>query len=103
LEVSLFASEKIFASCSDDGIFSLWDIKSANSRIMTVSAHAAEIFSCDFHKYNEQIITASQDNSVKVWDLRNTKEPMRVLVGHRHSVRQVKCSPHEGAIIATVS
>ena len=58
----------------------------------------------DWNKYQENmIITGSTDKSIKVWDLRRSDHELLCLRGHEYAVRRVKCSPHDGNIIASAS
>ena len=67
-------------------------------------AHRNEVLTCDWNKYDENIIiTGSVDRSIAIWDLRNSYQPMATLNGHDLAVRRVKCSPHSGSIIGSVS
>jgi len=98
-------NDKLFASCGADGFLRLWDVTSQtrDKSLVMLRAHEAEVLCCDFNKYAEQIVTAGSDNSLRVWDLRKMQTPLQVLNGHRYAVRKVKCSPHEGNIIASAS
>jgi len=66
-----------------------------------IKAHDDIIYGCDFNKYTEKIVTASADKSLRLWDLRNLKIPYKQYPGHRHPVRKVMFSPHEGSIMAS--
>jgi len=94
-------NSKIFGSCGSDGYLNLWDITNPKQSISSMKAHDDIIYSCDFNKYTEKIVTASGDKSIKLWDLRNMKVPYQIFAGHRHPVRKVKFSPHEGSILAS--
>lgn len=96
-------NENLFASVSGDGVLNLWDIVGQNKNVAAVKAHQNEILSCDFNKYREEIVTASIDKTIKVWDLRNLKMPTNILTGHRYPVRKVKFSPHEANILGSGS
>lgn len=107
----------IFASTSEDRHLNIWDIRNRQSTsiqeqggsikknmIMNIAAHNHEILSCDWNKYNKNLIaTGSCDRSIKIWDLRNVSKPMIVLEGHRFAVRRVKFSPFNSSCLMSVS
>ena len=37
------------------------------------------------------------------FDMRNPHRPLFTLGGHRYGVRRVRCSPHNGSIVASAS
>ena len=86
-----------------EGILQLWDLNLPNKNVVTFRAHDLEILACDFNKYQEQILTASIDKTIKIWDLRNLKVPINVLAGHRYPVRKAKFSPHQANIVVSGS
>ena len=70
----------------------------------TIKAHNFEILTCDWNKYNENIVvTGSVDKTIKIWDLRNPEQELNVLKGHTYGVRRVKCSPHDESVIGSCS
>jgi len=71
---------------------------------MTLRAHDYEILTCDWNKYQENLlVTGSVDKSIKLWDLRSPNKEILTLVGHGYAVRKVKCSPHYSNVIGSVS
>eukprot|EP00483_Globobulimina_turgida_P004896 UN04905 len=72
--------------------------------ILSIAGHQHEILSCDFSKYDKNLIaTGSCDTSIKLWDLRKFDKPLTVLSGHKYAVRRVKFSPHHPSMIMSVS
>ncbi|CAG8594985.1 23022_t:CDS:2 [Cetraspora pellucida] len=94
----------IFGSASGDSTFKIWDVKVPRSA-QTIRAHNSEILSLDWNKYQENVIVTggSVDRMLKVWDLRFLDREITCLRGHRYAIRRVKCSPHDGNIIASAS
>ncbi|ORX60867.1 WD40 repeat-like protein [Piromyces finnis] len=93
----------IFASCSGDHTVKIWDAKIPRSA-QTIRAHNAEILALDWNKYRENvIITGSVDHLIKIWDLRFPDHEVQCLRGHDYAVRNIKCSPHSGDILASTS
>uniref|UniRef100_A0A452VH79 Peroxin-7 n=1 Tax=Ursus maritimus TaxID=29073 RepID=A0A452VH79_URSMA len=92
-----------FASASGDQTLRIWDVKSTGVRIV-VPAHHAEILSCDWCKYNENLlVTGAVDCSLRGWDLRNVRQPVFELLGHTYAVRRVKFSPFHASVLASCS
>lgn len=69
-----------------------------------VPAHQAEILSCDWCKYNENLlVTGAVDCSLRGWDLRNVRQPVFELLGHTYAIRRVKFSPFYASVLASCS
>ena len=98
-----FYDSEIFASASGDNTCKIWNVNEISS-IQTIKAHQYEILTCDWNKYNENIlVTGSVDKTIKIWDIRNTKQATTTMKGHTYAVRRLKCSPHDENIIASCS
>jgi peroxin-7 len=94
---------ELFASASGDHTVKVWDIRTPGS-IQTVHAHGNEVLTLDWNKYRQHhIVTGSVDTTVRLFDLRMSQAPIEELRGHEFAVRRVKCSPHDGNIVASVS
>lgn len=51
---------------SSDTTVRLWDVETGNCT-QTLEGHKEEIFSCAFNYYGNTIITASKDNTCRIW------------------------------------
>ncbi|CAO2628358.1 Peroxisomal targeting signal 2 receptor [Lemmus lemmus] len=92
-----------FASTSGDQTLRIWDMKIAGVRIV-IPAHHTEILSCDWCKYNENlVVTGAVDCSLRGWDLRNVRQPVFELFGHKYAIRRVKFSPFHASVLASCS
>jgi len=67
-------SQRLVATCSMDSTFRLWDFREAIHSVSVFQGHTEAVMCCNFHK--EQIISGSDDRTVKVWDLRNMRAPI---------------------------
>ena len=101
----------LFSSVGSDGLLKLYDLNSPDKIIGNYPVHDGEVISCDFNKYEEQIVTGSTDKTLKVWvisslfkkDLRMMAQPIGILAGHRYPVKKLRCSPHDPNIVGSVS
>ena len=67
------SDDKILAS-SGNRVIKLWDISGDKPvEKMTINAHARWINDINFSKNNAQLISTSQDGTVKIWDLKTGK------------------------------
>jgi len=93
----------VFATASGDCTMKIWDARQQYSSA-TVAAHAFEVLSVDWNKYNDALVaTASVDKTVRVWDLRNAAAPLLTLAGHGFAVRRVKWSPFAEHVLFSAS
>ncbi|KAK1889401.1 Peroxisomal targeting signal 2 receptor [Dissostichus eleginoides] len=107
VEVSPFFPHRVACAAAQhygiagDGTLRIWDVKSAACRL-AIPAHKAEILSCDWCKYDQNIVaTGSVDCSVCVWDLRNARQPVNQLLGHTYAIRRF--SPFSKTVLASCS
>ncbi|KAL4233280.1 peroxisomal targeting signal 2 receptor [Mactra antiquata] len=92
-----------FASASGDGTVRLWDRRTSYPQTV-ISAHQMEVLTCDWNKYDQNILyTGSVDCSIRGWDVRNTKQCICEMRGHRFAVRRIKTSPFNGNTLASCS
>ena len=89
-------------SASGDRSARIWDVRAGKS-IGIASIHAGEVLSCDWNKYSDQFVTASVDQSIRIWDCRSLNTPLHILTGHTLAIRRVKYSPFSPQIIASAS
>ncbi|XP_033099187.1 peroxisomal targeting signal 2 receptor-like [Anneissia japonica] len=95
---------RCFASASGDKTLRIWDTRKPYEARMVIPACNAEVLTCDWCKYNENILlTGSVDAAIRGWDLRTPREPIFQLSGHSHAIRRIKCSPHVGSMLASCS
>lgn len=94
-----------FASCSGDGSLRIWNTnQSPNRSSLTIDASRGEILSCDWCKYDSNILAISTtDSLIKVIDLRASQTPLKVLSGHARAVKKVRFSPHRRSLLGSVS
>jgi dynein assembly factor with WDR repeat domains 1 len=57
---------------SSDTTVKLWDVDTGNCT-QTLEGHKEEIFSCAFNYFGNTIITASKDNTCRIWKETSSK------------------------------
>ncbi|XP_015279791.1 PREDICTED: peroxisomal biogenesis factor 7, partial [Gekko japonicus] len=91
------------ASLPGDQTLRIWDAKAPRVPVV-IPAHQAEILSCDWCKYDQNLlVTGAVDCSLKGWDLRNIRQPVFNLFGHTYAVRRVKFSPFHATVLVSCS
>lgn len=92
----------VFASCSEDGSFKVWDLKSP-SPVQSIKAHNCHCMSIDFDKYENMLVSAGSDGSLALWDLRgNRNTPLFCLKAHSLTIKKVCLSPFASQVVASV-
>ena len=98
----------MIGSVGDDKALKIWDVRrknTADSAHTKPNAHKQDINSIAFNPSQEHIFaTGSSDSNVRLWDLRNLREPVSTLEGHRAEVFNVAWAPFgEGTILGSSS
>eukprot|EP00762_Andalucia_godoyi_P008666 ANDGO_00439.mRNA.1 hypothetical protein PTSG_08234 len=77
-DIACHATQPLIAPASSDGRLLIFDIRSASEKAVSASyAHAEEVNSVAFFPRVESLVaTASEDQSVKLWDMRSTRAPL---------------------------
>ena len=89
----------IFASCGDDRLIALWDVREGHSGQPTLriaptapGAHKEDVMSLSFNPYQEfLLLSGSVDKTVKLWDTRNTAKALHTFVAHSDEVLNGAC------------
>ncbi|XP_034230780.1 peroxisomal targeting signal 2 receptor isoform X2 [Thrips palmi] len=93
-----------FASVAGDGMLQIWAEETSNAPRLSVKAHDAEVLSCDWCKYDQNILaTGASDGLIRGWDIRRLTAPVFELRGCEYAVRRIKFSPYHASIIASAS
>lgn len=69
---------------------------------MFLEGHIQSVFSIDFAADGYHVATGSEDNSVKIWDLRQRK-CMYTIPAHKNLVSKVKFQPNHGNYLVSAS
>lgn len=93
-----------FASVSGDGYLKIWNCMDSTRASTSIKAHDAEVLSCDWCKYEQNILcTSGSDGLIRGWDIRNLTNAIFELKGCEYAVRRVQFSPHSLSVLASVS
>ena len=85
----------IFASCSIDGLVSLWTIdKISPFRIYPEYDHSGPINLVEFHPNSNYLASAHNDHTIHLWNIHNENSLVRVFNGHRHQISSIRFSPN---------
>jgi WD40 repeat protein len=77
----------------------LWDLRSGKA-IWNLRGHAKQILSVDFSGNGYQLATASDDHTVRVWDIRKRKTA-QIILAHNSLISTVKYQPQHGNYFVT--
>ena len=69
------------------------------STLITLTGHTGTVYSCRFSPDGKRIVSASRDDSVRVWDAETGKE-QQALIGHTDPVRSCAFSPDGKRIVS---
>lgn len=73
--VACHPTQRLVATCSIDSTFRLWDFRENIHSVSVFQGHTESV-TCACFSRSEQIVSGSDDRSVKVWDLRNMRAPV---------------------------
>jgi len=79
------ALETQLISGSHDHFLKLWDINSRTCAA-SVEAHKEGVWTCDYTSDGNNCVTGSPDKSIKIWDLKKLKTPLKTFTGHNGHV-----------------
>mmetsp|Transcript_9368 Transcript_9368/g.28670 ORF Transcript_9368/g.28670 Transcript_9368/m.28670 type:complete len:340 (+) Transcript_9368:506-1525(+) len=94
----------VFGSVGDDKRLLLWDARRHSGRpaIAVDDAHSSDVNSISFHPSSHFLLaTASSDEHVSIWDVRNTSTAVLSMRGHSSDVVQVEWAPFGTSVLAS--
>ncbi|CAB4055608.1 WD repeat-containing protein 37 [Lepeophtheirus salmonis] len=72
--VTCHPTKRLIATSSRDSTFRLWDFRETIHSVSVFQGHTESV-TCAVFARSDQIVSGSDDRSVKVWDLRNMRAP----------------------------
>uniref|UniRef100_A0A7S3NGU0 Anaphase-promoting complex subunit 4 WD40 domain-containing protein n=1 Tax=Aureoumbra lagunensis TaxID=44058 RepID=A0A7S3NGU0_9STRA len=80
------------ASGADDATAVLWDQRSRGGAVVTMHCGRA-VTAVEFDQEVDRLFTGGIDDTLKVWDLRQTNAPILQLYGHENTITDLALSP----------
>ena len=65
----IFLDLLTFATCSDDNHIALWDLRKLKESLMVLHGHTAPVKSMNYNSTTKQLISASFDDTARLWNL----------------------------------
>ena len=79
----------------------LYDIRK-RGRAVTINAHLQPVLSVAFNPFDGNLLaSASRDQTIALWDMRNTSQPLHSLVGHKGEIYSATWNPSNPHILAS--
>lgn len=79
----------------------VWDIRTGKS-ILPLIGHVKQLIASDFHQNGYHLVTGSDDNTVRFWDIRR-KNCFNILPAHTKLISDLKFQPNHSRFLATAS
>lgn len=73
--VACHPTQRLVTTCSTDSTFRLWDFRESIHSVSVFQGHTESV-TCAAFSRSDQIVSGSDDRSVKVWDLKNMRAPV---------------------------
>ena len=73
-----------------DGITRVWDLRVGNA-VVTLKGHVKMVLAVDFNSNGFHLATGSDDNSIRIWDLRK-RATMYNIPAHSNCVSRLQVS-----------
>ncbi|XP_011500960.1 PREDICTED: WD repeat-containing protein 37 isoform X2 [Ceratosolen solmsi marchali] len=90
--VSTHHAQRLCVTSSQDNTFRLWDFREPFHSVSVFQGHTETVTSAVFTK-EDKIVSASDDRSIKVWELRNIRSPLATIRGDSSANRlAVSCT-----------
>ncbi|KAH9945803.1 dynein regulator [Epithele typhae] len=100
-DVDFSGKGDLLVTCSSDLFIKIWDVQNEWKNTKTFPGHEHTVSSCRFLPGDQQIVSASRDRTIRVFDVAST-HLVRTISGHSDWVRSVQPSD-DGRVIASCS
>jgi len=110
-DVAISPDGKYLASAGNDGnqaALRIWEISEIDGKLQLsaepkhkLTAHDGSVYGVDFHpKDSRRLVSAGQDQTLRLWDVETGRQVTPPIVGHFSSVRDAEFSPDGGSIVS---
>ncbi|SCP05182.1 diphthine methyltransferase, putative [Plasmodium ovale] len=72
-------NENVVTTGSDDCSFTIWDLRSTSFSQKNKRSHTQGVTAIKFECFSHRIYTASYDNKIRIFDLRNIQDPLQII------------------------
>ena len=86
--------DQIIISGSRDSTAKVWDVRS-RSDVLTLVGHKQAVNKVLAFPVEPQVVTCSNDNTIRFWDLRNGGKPLKIITNHTKHVRDMAKNTQE--------
>jgi len=100
--IRFMPDNRILALGDPEGFVELWDVAS-KERISAVKAHTSKVNDIRFSRIRQQMATAGEDRSVRIYNVRNVadlSEPPVIIADNEGAVTTIQFSPDGQSIIS---
>ena len=98
-DISYHPTGEYFATTSNDNSVIIWD--NEGNKLKTITEHSKNINSVDYSSDGKLLITASDDNTIRVKDISNPLLWNKDQLRHSHNVSKVSFSPDDKMILSS--
>ncbi|XP_033126784.1 THO complex subunit 6 homolog [Anneissia japonica] len=88
----------LYSGCGDNNIYT-WDLESGSHK-STLSGHTNYVHCLSLFNSSNQLVSSSEDGSVRIWDGRGGKEAQHIIEPYKN---EECCRPHFGRWVSCVS
>ncbi|SBT75269.1 chromatin assembly factor 1 protein WD40 domain, putative [Plasmodium ovale] len=105
-DVSSTNDPNLILACADNGYILIYDMRIKTMEpTMQVLGQQVPVNSLALNKYTGHFASGSDNGKIKIWDIKNFKEPQHIINAHKdaEAIIRLNFSPNEPSILASAS